>query len=189
MKSTDVLFNLDQFGGTDVITEWLTIADTYAAALSRVMISRYSDAVYTSDLLLNAVAALEGYHRDRFEGGKRFTTTLVKRIDDCIKHAGPVFDDLAADARTFAELLKDGRHAVAHHLDGMEAPTQHLFLARAASWLLILCLFRDADVPGALSETIKEAQDWWWLRGHLKQVLGDAAATGAERAQPRPPQR
>ncbi len=60
---------------------------------------------------------------------------------------GVGFTDLVPDAETFAKLLKKNRVAVAHHLSGAEGSTQQIFLSRAAAWLLLICLLRDAEAP------------------------------------------
>lgn len=125
-----------------------------------------------------------------YEDGKDASTNVVDRIEKCIDHAGPIFDDLVPDTKTFAKLLEKGRVAVAHHLDGVEGSTQQLFLGRAAAWLLLLCLLRDAAAPDTVLAKIAERQDWRWLKGHVKQVLdGGAQLSSTSVARPRPDKR
>ncbi|MBS4754043.1 hypothetical protein KG112_14610 [Nocardioides sp. zg-ZUI104] len=171
----DIVFSLDDFGGVEALTRWLEVADANAASLSRVMISRYSDTTYASDLLLNAAAALEGYHREKYEGGEDTKTWFATRVKKCVEGAGAVFADLVPDIELFAKLLKDNRVAVAHHLSGVaDGSTQQIFLGRAASWLLILCLLRDAEAPEEVFDKIKDRPDWRWLKRHVAEVLAEA---------------
>lgn len=172
LSSHDVVFTLDDLGGVDAITKWLQVAATHASALGRVMVPRYSDSSYASDDLLNSAAALEGYHRDKYEEGKDTGTNFADRIKKCIEDAGDVFTDLVPDAEMFATLLKKNRVAVAHHLSGAEGSTQQIFLSRAAAWLLI-CLLRDAGAEQVFVK-IKDRPDWRWLKRHVAEVLSEA---------------
>lgn len=109
LQTHDIVFSLDDLGGVESLTRWLEVADNNAASLSRVMISRYSDTTYASDLLLNAAAALEGYHRDKYEEGKETKTWFTERIKKLVEDAGAIFEDLVPDTELFAKLLKDNR--------------------------------------------------------------------------------
>lgn len=177
LKSHDVVFTLDDFGGVDAVTHWLAVADMNASSLGRVMISRYSDSTYAFDNLLNAAAALEGHDRDKYDGGKDTKTNFADRIERCIEFAGDVFTDLVPDTDLFVKLLKKNRVAVAHHLSGAQGSTQQIFLGRAAAWLLVLCLLRDAEAPETVFEKIKDSPDWRWLRRHVAGVLAEATST------------
>ena len=182
LNSHDVVFTLDDLGGVDAITKWLQVAEKHASALGRVMVARYSDSSYASDNLLNSAAALEGYHRDKYEEGKDTGTNFVDRIKKCIEVAGDVFTDLVPDTEMFAKLLKKNRVAVAHHLSGAEGSTQQIFLSRAAAWLLLICLLRDAGSPEQVFVKIKDRQDWRWLKRQVAEVLREAGkqAGGSE---------
>lgn len=171
-----------RLGGVDAITKWLQVAEKHASALGRVMVARYSDSSYASDNLLNSAAALEGYHRDKYEEGKDTGTNFADRIKNCIEDAGDVFTDLVPDAEMFAKLLKKNRVAVAHHLSGAEGSTQQIFLSGAAAWLLLICLLRDAGSPEQVFVKLKDRQDWRWLKRHVAEVLREAGkqAGGSE---------
>ena len=171
VKSHQVAFNLDDLGGTDALTRWLTVADRHAASLSRVMVSRYSDGTYITDNLLNAAAALEGYDREK----NKDKINLVERLKRCGVDAGAPFADLVGDAARFAELLKDYRHDVAHHRSGVGGTTAQVFISRAAVWLLILCMLRDAGAPDVVFEKIAQQPAWRWLKGHLAGVIAVSA--------------
>jgi hypothetical protein len=175
LRPHQVVFTLADFGGGDAITRWLRVADEHASSLSRVMISRYSESTYASDSLLNSAAALEAYDRDKNGKQTRKEGNLINRFRRSITWAGHLFADLVDDTEAFATQLKDQRNAVAHHSSGVEGSTAQIFLGRAAAWLFLICLLRDADAPEAVFEKIKDRDDWRWLKEHVAGVLTEPA--------------
>ena len=169
----DVLFTLEEFGGPDALGRWLEVADANAASLSRVMVARYSDGTYITDNLLNAVAALEGYDREKYQDGK----TLLQRLRRCASDAGSEFGDLVGDVKEVTKLLKNSRNDIAHHNAGIEGTMTDVFVARVAGWLLILCLMRDAKAPDVVFEKIAKHPQWLWLKARLAEVLADPASS------------
>lgn len=169
LQPHEVIFNLDDLGGVEALTRWLTVADKNSKSLARVMVARYSDATYASDSLLNAAAALEGYDRDKYEDGDK--THFVERIKRCVQLAGDIITDLVPDTDLFAKRLKQQRVNVAHHLNNVEGSSEQQFLGQAASWLLIICLLRDAKAPDEVFEKIMDRSKWRWLKGHIAEVL------------------
>lgn len=167
----DVIFNLDELGGVAALTRWLTVADKYAVSLARVMVARYSDSTYVYDSLLNAAAALEGYDRDKHDGGKDVRTNMVVRLKRCIAFAGDPFNDLVPDTDDFAVRLNRHRVNVAHHLNDLKGSGEQEFLGAAAAWLLIICLLRDAEAPQVVFEKVMDRPNWRWLKRHLAEAL------------------
>jgi len=61
VKAHERYFSFDDFGGADGVGRWMMVAQEYRTELGRVMATRYSDAMYLEDRVMNVCAALDSF--------------------------------------------------------------------------------------------------------------------------------
>ncbi len=158
-------FTFDDLGGIDGVARWLAVAADYRTELGRVMATRYSDAMYLEDRIMNISAALDSFDKHRRGTGK--WVEYIRRIRQCIDLAGQPFADLIGgqDAEKWADSVTATRDDLAHHrerfrVDGSVG--EHL-LAEQLFWLFALSLLRLAKAPEAVFESIGRHRQVRWL--------------------------
>lgn len=192
VRSRDLYFNLEQFGGADGIQRWLGAAQAYRTELRRVMATRYTDAMYLEDRIMNTCAALERFDKVRRPGltksgpkGKQVELSFVDRIDACIAYAGREFEDMIAEApHEWATRVRAARNQLAHHDDPFRTTGQvgeHV-LAEQVFWLFAMCMLRACDAPDAAFESITSHSQIRWLRSQAteRQAMGTAETGNSE---------
>lgn len=161
----DVTFTLIDLGAGDGLSRWLSVADRYKGPLGQVMTTwKYTDTITSPDLVMNAAAALEGFHKTWTSGRDAWFRV---RIGACVALAGEQYVELVGDATWFTDILAKHRNNIAHgdaHLDSLEQPA----VGRAASWLLVFCLLREAQAPETVF--IALASKWRALRLQLEAL-------------------
>lgn len=183
----DLYFDLEQFGGPDGVGRWLKAASTYRTELRRVMATRYTDAMYLEDRIMNTSAALERFDKVRrpdapkvFRDGKWRDPAFVDRIIACVAYAGPTFADLIVEgAPAWAKRVKGVRNQLAHHGDPFRITgevAEHV-LAEQVYWLFVMCMLRECDAPDAAFESIARHRQIRWLSGQVEE-RSSASETG-----------
>jgi hypothetical protein len=181
VRGHELYFSLAQFGGPDGIQRWLLAASTYRTELRRVMATRYTDAMYLEDRIMNTCAALERFDKGRRpdapkvpHDGKSVDPWFVDRIAECATFAGPVFGALIVeDARAWAKRVSRVRNQLAHHDDPFRTTGQageHV-LAEQTYWLFAMCMLRACEAPGSTFDAISKHRQISWLRGQAEERL------------------
>jgi hypothetical protein len=182
VRTHELYFTLEQFGGPDGIQRWLQTAQTYRTELRRVMATRYTDTMYLEDRIMNTCAALERFDKGRRgerapkvrRGNKLVDPGFVERIQECIEYAGPEFKRLIVeDPQAWAERVRDARNQLAHHDDPFRA-TGHVgeyVLGEQTYWLFALCMLRACDAPQAAFEAVGKHPRAHWLSSQAKERL------------------
>ncbi|WP_162799167.1 hypothetical protein [Nocardioides sp. 616] len=181
IRKHDLYFDLEQLGGADGVRRWLDAASTYRTELRRVMATRYTDAMYLEDRIMNTSAALERFDKVRrpdapkvFRDGKWHVASFVDRIIACADYAGPTFADLIVeDAPVWAKRVKFVRNQLAHHDDPFRITGEvgeHV-LAEQVYWLFVMCLLRECDAPDATFESIARHGQIRWLSEQVEERL------------------
>lgn len=181
VRRHELYFTLDQFGGPESIHRWLRTATTYRTELRRVMATRYTDAMYLEDRIMNTCAALERFDKVRrptapkVQHDERLVDPwFVDRIVECAAYAGPVFDNLIVeDAQAWAERVSRVRNQLAHHDDPFRTTGQageHV-LAEQAYWLFAMTMLRACEAPESTFEAILKHPQINWLRSQAKERL------------------
>ncbi|WP_157519700.1 HEPN domain-containing protein [Herbidospora daliensis] len=166
----DMFFSYAEFGGIDGIGRWLESAARHRGALGRVMASRYAKSMFVSDRLLNRAAALEAFDRTTFgHSQSKFKT----RLGRCADLAGELFVELVGDVETWAEVVRNDRDDIAHHLGTRvkQTPSAQLFLADSLYWLFVLCMLRDVKSPQAVFDRIEHHPELTWLGPKIRAAL------------------
>jgi hypothetical protein len=184
IRKYDLYFSLEHFGGAEGIARWLGTAATYRTELRRVMATRYTDAMYLEDRIMNTCAALERFDKVRRPDApkvlrkgkcdKWIDPPFVDRIVECVTLAGPVFADLIVeDAEAWAKRVRDVRNQLAHHDDPFRTTGQvaeHV-LAEQIYWLFALCMLRASNAPELVLESIGNHRQLSWLRDQATERL------------------
>jgi hypothetical protein len=187
IRKHDLFFDLDQFGGSEGIQRWLSTATTYRTELRRVMATRYTDAMYLEDRIMNTCAALERFDKVRRPNAPKvllrrgdcdrwIDPPFVDRIAACTSFAGAPFADLIVDdAGTWAKRVRDARNQLAHHDDPFRTTGQVVehVLAEQLYWLFAMCMLRASDAPEATFSSLGEHRQFSWLREQAVDQLAD----------------
>ncbi|GAB2767526.1 hypothetical protein GCM10027020_20360 [Nocardioides salsibiostraticola] len=184
IRSHELYFSLEQFGGPESIQRWLQTAHTYRTELRRVMATRYTDTMYLEDRIMNTCAALERFDKERRPSAPKVRhgtrgledPWFVDRIEECILYAGPEFKQLIVeDPKAWAEIVRQARNQLAHHDDPFRTTGQvgEYVLAEQAYWLFVLCMLRASGAPGATFESIGKHPHVRWLRSQAEERLAD----------------
>lgn len=170
-------FTLPELGGMPGVERWLTVAAANRSELGRVMATQYSKTMYVSDRLMNCAASLEAYDRRKHAGNDVFADRLTRSVG----HAGDIFRELVQDVERWVKAVKGARNDIAHHKARLaNASTDHLFLARSAYLLFVLCLLRDAQAPEVVFEHIAENPQYRWLKRRLAEMFPSESELGAQ---------
>lgn len=165
---SDMLFTLPMLGGMQGVGRWLEVAERHRGAVARVMGSRYAEAMFVSDRLLNRAAALEAFDRDRTSYGNSKLKTRLKRNATL---AGDPFNRLVTDIDAWAEKIRYHRNDVAHHLGSGRESVQIWTLAESLYWLFVMCMLRQAAIPDAAFEHMVQHQTYRHLQRRLPAAI------------------
>lgn len=192
LRSHDLYFNLEQFGGPDAIQRWLGAAQTYRTELRRVMATRYTDAMYLEDRIMNTCAALERFDKVRRPGitklgtnNKQVDVSFADRISACIAYAGIEFEGLIAERPPqWTTRVRVARNQLAHHDDPFRTTGQvgeHV-LAEQLFWLFTMCMLRACDASDAAFESIASHPQIRWLHTQAteRQAVGTPESGGTD---------
>jgi hypothetical protein len=152
------------------VARWMKAAKSYRSPLGRTMGARATEGMYTQDRLLNFVAALEGFDRQR-TGIE--TLDLPARLRRCADLAGDPFRGLIGHVSHWAELVTWHRNDIAHHMGRQprgSATDQH-FVAESAYWLSVYVMLREADAPEAVFNRIQAHQDFIYLAPEVQAAV------------------
>lgn len=142
-KTDNMYFTLDDLGGIDGVGRWLAMAANHRTELSRVMATRYSEAMVLEDRILNVSAALDSFDKHRRATGK--WVEYAKRIKECVNLAGqPFLDLIAVDSDHWTQQVVDTRDDLAHHRESFRAT------GGAGDWQPYLCGRSHAPYRGRL---------------------------------------
>lgn len=157
-------FTLDDLGGIEGVGRWMRVAAKYRTELGRAMATRYSDAMYLEDRIMNLTAALDSLDRVHRETGN--WNSLEDRLTNCVESAGQPFRDLiVVGAERWIASIVTTRNDLAHHKDAFRTAGrvgEHL-QAEQLFWLFAMCLLRIAEVPEAVFDAIAKHGQIRWL--------------------------
>lgn len=166
----DLLFTFQQFGGIEGIQRWMEVAGTHRGALGRVMATRYAEAMFVSDRLLNCSAALESFDRQRtgYEGSK-FKT----RLERCATVAGDPFTRLVGDTSKWAEAVRLERDDVAHHFGRRmrTSANETYYLWQSLYWLFTICMLRECGAPNEVFEQFQQHRAYRRVLSRVQEVI------------------
>lgn len=176
-ETNDMYFTFDDFGGADGVGRWLALAADYRTELSRVMATRYSEAMVLEDRIMNVSAALDSFDHHRRGTGK--SVNFAKRIKACVDLAGqPFLDLIVVDADHWTQRVVGTRNDLAHHRESFRATGgagDHI-LAEQLFWLFAMCMLRLTDAPPEVFERITQHRQIRWLT----EKAGDSTETSAK---------
>ncbi|RNL64285.1 hypothetical protein EFK50_07085 [Nocardioides marmoriginsengisoli] len=174
VRSHDLYFNFEQFGGADGIRCWLETASTYRTELRRVMATRYTDCMYLEDRIMNTCAALERFDKVRRPGETKLSSkneqvklSFVDHVQACVGYVGKPFEDLIGEPTSdWAKRVRVARNQLAHHDDPFRTTGQvgEYLLAEQVFWLFAMCMFRASGAPESTFEAVMEHQQIRWLQ-------------------------
>jgi hypothetical protein len=166
-----MLFTFDDLGGIDGVERWMRFAGRHRSELSRVMATRYNQAMFLEDRVSNCVAALESFDRTR-RNAPDGTAPLVERLRQCAAFAGDSFLVLLGgeDVAAWTERAKTHRHTLGHHLDAFRNDTAIVEreLADQLLWLALLCFLREAGAPRDVFLQIGKHSQFQRMAGRAK---------------------
>lgn len=178
VKTHDMYFTYDDLGGIEGIGRWLAVAADYRTELSRVMATRYSEAMVLEDRIMNVSAAHESFDQHRRATGRK-RVKYATRIKECIDLAGqPFLDLIAVDPNHWIRQVVDARNDLAHHRESFRATGgagDHL-LAEQLFWLFAMCMLRLADAPPEVFERIAQHRQTRWLTEKARSSPGTTIA-------------
>lgn len=168
LNEFELVFSYDDIGRGDGVARWLAAVAPFRSSLSRVMSTRYSRKMFTSDRLLNCAAALEAYDREKY-GDDIYYVDQLKRT---ARYAGPVFESLVGNIDRWAKKFKTARNDVAHQNTTLDdGSALHYFLAESGYWLFVLCLLRDSQAPDRVYHRIDEHRSYAHLRMQISSAV------------------
>jgi hypothetical protein len=165
----DVYFTFEDLGAMEGIAKWMKAAAEYRSTLGRTMGTRATPNMFVSDRLLNYVAAIEGFDRQKTGRDKDKLPTRLRR---CAKLAGGPFAGLVGHVNKWVDAVVDHRNDIAHHLGRRprgSAAEQH-YLSESAYWLAVHLMLREADAPQAVYDRMTEHQHFVYLAPKVKAV-------------------
>jgi hypothetical protein len=177
VKTRDIYFTFDDLGGIDGVGRWLAVAAEYRTELSRVMATRYSEAMVLEDRIMNVSAALDSFDKHRRVTGK--WVEYARRIKECVDLAGqPFLNLIVVDSDNWTQQVVDTRDDLAHHRESFRATggAGDLLLAEQLFWLFAMCMLRLADAPLEVFERITQHRQAHWLT----EKAEDSTRTSAE---------
>lgn len=164
VKRHEMYFTFDDLGEIGGVGRWLAVADEYRTELGRVMATRYREAMFVEDRIMNVSAALDSLDKHRRATGKWVKYT--KRIKQCVSLAGqPFLDLIVIDPDDWIERVVTTRDDLAHHREQFRTDGtvgDHL-LAEQLFWLFALCMLRLADAPEVVYDGISRHSQVRWL--------------------------
>lgn len=173
VRTHEMYFSLEDFGGAETIGRWLTTAIDYRTELQRVMATRYKNTMYLEDRVMNVCAPLES-----FDIARRYRPKNTVDFIDCIKasidYAGLPFRDLIVERPAdWARKVTTARKHLAHHGKQFRADgtVGERLLAEQLYWLFVHCILRVAQAPATAFDRISRHAETLWLIDQSRERL------------------
>ncbi|MEI2731178.1 MAG: hypothetical protein V9G08_04075 [Dermatophilaceae bacterium] len=174
VKRNDMYFSFDELDGIAGVGRWLAVAADYRTELGRVMATRYREAMFIEDRIMNVSAALDSFDKHRRANGKWIRYSV--RLKHCVDLAGqPFLDLIVIDPDQWVERAATARNDLAHHREQLRADGtvgDHL-LAEQLFWLFTLCMLRLSEAPMAVYESVGKHPQVRWLTERAADSMGE----------------
>ena len=99
---------------------------------------------------------------------------LRMRLTELANHAGSAFAELIGDAGTWASVITMARNRLTHHDEYQPFEREHgdlLFLADSVYVLVMLCIFKECDVPDEALINIRGNGRIRFTRDKLQEII------------------
>lgn len=167
LRGHERYFTYEDIGGIEGVARWRALFSKHRRGIRTVTATMVTDRGFTSDRLVNTVAAMESFARKVFPD----ETTLKDRLVRCAEFAGEPFTEGIVHVDEWAERLKDERHDAAHHLDLIESGDDTYFLWRSACFAFIMCLLRLMGGCESALERMRYNDEYVWLTTRVRELL------------------